>query len=101
MQLALDPNYRWYVQAVIPAEKILEAYHGQPHNRDNWDHNIYSFQNDDEKALMIVCHGNHKGNKYEVIIGSEARADHIQAVEEWLAYWARTGSLDNAEFDRV
>ena len=100
-QLAANPNYRWYVQAVIPVEKILEAYHGQPHNKDNWDHNVYTFQNGGEKALMIVCHGNHDGSQYQVSIGGSVRSDYVQAVEEMIAHWARTGSLQNAKFEQV
>lgn len=101
MQVLSDTGYEWYIQCRVPVTKIIEAYHGQPQNWDNWDHSIYAFRNGNQNSLMVICHGDHEGNRYKVVIGDRLRDDYVQAVEEWLAYWARTGSLKNVAFDQV
>lgn len=72
-------------------------------NQENeFDHKIYSYNQNGKRCLIVVCHGWSDGkNDYGALMHGKWRRDYVQATEESLAYWARKGNLRNAPFDFV
>ena len=71
------------------------------HSKD-WDHSVYYFAKDDNKCIVILCHGFIDNNgDFGIVINEEYRYDYAQAISETLAHWSRKGYLNCGEYDYV
>lgn len=90
-------DYEWTEEYKIPVTTLLHCINSQR----EFDHNIYAFENGDNKCLIVVCHGWVDGNRYGILMHEQYREDYVRAVEESLAYWTRKSVLKNAPFDFI
>ena len=74
-------------------------------NNNEFEHNIYYFSSDtdeDNKCLVVICHGFVDNNGYGIFMHNQYRYDYPQAIAESLAYWTGRGKLRNVgEFNYV
>ena len=90
-------DYDWQEELKIPVTTLLHCVNSQR----EFDHNIYAFENGNNKCLIVVCHGWVYENRYGILMDEQYREDYVQAVEESLAYWTRKSVLRNAPFDFI
>lgn len=71
-------------------------------SNNKWDHSVYYFEENDNKCLVILCHGfvDSKG-EFGIVMHKQFRYDYAQAVAESLAYWSSKGYLKCGEYDYV
>ena len=93
-----EEEYDWKEEYRLNVTTLLHCVNSQ----QEFDHNIYAFDNGNEQCLIVVCHGwTDGGSRYGILMHEQYREDYVQAVEESLAYWTRKGVLQNAPFEFI
>lgn len=95
LQALSGDNYIWQLEHQLVVTPLVYCINSQ----QEFDHNIYSYNNGQEQGLILICHGGVDNGVYGILIGEQYRTDYIQAVEESLAYWSRKGLLQGTPFE--
>lgn len=98
LKILASDDYEFKEDVALRVTRLVNCVNQQ----NEFDHKIYSYNQNGKKCLIVVCHGWSDGKKdYGALMHGAWRRDYVQATEESLAYWARKGNLKNAQFDFV